>query len=73
MKACDKNIQKTLDLAAKMIDLANQGVEEREDNGCAILYGVLLDSGYKIKKLAEKEKKIHIQKGWWQEHTGDDQ
>ncbi|MCF8107441.1 MAG: hypothetical protein K9J81_00460 [Desulfohalobiaceae bacterium] len=48
-----------------MIDLANQGVADREDDACAILYGVLLDSAYKIKRLAEKEKEIHISKGWW--------
>jgi hypothetical protein len=65
MKPCDKNIQKTLDLTNKMIDLANQGVADREDDACAILYGVLLDSAYKIKRLAEKEKEIHISKGWW--------
>ena len=66
MKPCNKNIQKTLDLTGKMIDLANQGVDEREDDACAILYGVLLDSAYKIKKMAENEKEAHIQKGWWQ-------
>ncbi|MCF8105375.1 MAG: hypothetical protein K9K64_07830 [Desulfohalobiaceae bacterium] len=65
MKACDKNIQKTLDLAQSMIDLANQGDEDREDSGCGILYGVLLDSAYRIRKLAEKEKRAHIAKGWW--------
>ena len=65
MKPCDRNIQKTLDLTRSMIELANQGDEDREDNGCGILYGVLLDSAYRIQKLAEKEKKAHIQKGWW--------
>jgi hypothetical protein len=48
-----------------MIELAKIGDAEREDIGCGILYGVLLDSAYKIKKLAEKEKENHIKKGWW--------
>lgn len=65
MKPCDKNIQTTLDLAQSMIDLANQGDEDREDSGCGILYGVLLDSAYRIRRLAEKEKRAHIEKGWW--------
>ncbi|MBC8247458.1 MAG: hypothetical protein H8E81_07725 [Deltaproteobacteria bacterium] len=53
-----------------MIELANKGDADREDVGCGILYGILRDSGYKLKKLAEKEKKSHIQKGWWKNETG---
>ncbi len=67
MKSCDKNLKETLNISAKMIELAFQGDAEREDTGCGILYGVLLDSAYKIQKLAEKEKEAHIRKGWWQE------
>ena len=50
-----------------MIWLADQGDTDREDNGCGILYGVLRDSAYKLKKLAEEEKVNHIRKGWWPE------
>jgi hypothetical protein len=64
VKRCDQNIQKTLELVEKMVELADKGDAEREDTGCGILYGVMLDSAYKIKKLAEKEKLVHIQKGW---------
>ena len=64
MKPCDRNIQKTLEVADDLIKLAVQGDAEREDNGCGILYGVLLDSAYKIKKIAEKEKQVHIKKRW---------
>ncbi len=64
-KKCDENIQRTLDLADEMILLAQKGDEEREDSGCGIIYGILLDSGYKLRKLARKEKEAHIDKGWW--------
>ena len=64
MNPCDKNLKSTLQLTEKMIELANKGDAEREDTGCGILYGVLLDSAYKLKKLAECEKQRHIQKGW---------
>lgn len=67
LKSCDKNIKKTLELVEAMIDLANQGDMDREDPGCGVLYGTLLDSAYKNKKLAEQEKEAHITKGWWQE------
>lgn len=67
MKRCDQNIKETLDLVEKMIELASQGDVDREDVSCGILYGVILDSAYKIKKLAEEEKQAHIKKGWWKE------
>lgn len=50
-----------------MVDLSDEGDADREDTGCGILYGVLRDSAYKLKKLAEEEKKTHIKKGLWQE------
>ncbi len=48
-----------------MIELADQGDADREDTGCGVLYGVLRDSAYKIRQLAEKEKSRHQAKGWW--------
>jgi len=65
VKPCDINIKKILKLTDKMIELAETGDAQREDTGCGILYGVLLDSAYKLKRLAEKEKENHIKKGWW--------
>lgn len=66
MKPCDLHIIKALRLVEQMMELADQGDADREDNGCGILYGVLRDSAYKLKKLADEEKKNHIAKGWWQ-------
>jgi len=48
-----------------MIEVADQGDAVREDTGCGVLYGVVRDSAYRIKKLAEAEKEAHIKKGWW--------
>ena len=45
-----------------MIQLANMGDAQREDTGCGILYGIVRDAAYKIKKLAEKEKHNHSKK-----------
>ncbi|MCG6912106.1 MAG: hypothetical protein LJE94_18590 [Deltaproteobacteria bacterium] len=64
VKACDQNIKKTLLLTDQMIDLANIGDAEREDTGCGVLYGILRDSAYKIKKLAEVERRKHLEKDW---------
>lgn len=65
MKACNENIRKTLNLVEKMIALANSGDEDRDDVGCGILYGILRDSAYRIKKIAEEEVKTHEKKGKW--------
>ena len=67
MRQCDNNIKLTLELVNEMIRLADQGDENRSDSGCGILYGILRDSAYKIKKIAEEEKDAHIRKGWWKE------
>ena len=67
MKACDRNIKSTIQLAKEMIKLADKGDIDREDNGCGILYGILRDCAYKLKQLAEAEKENHIKKGWWKE------
>ncbi len=64
-KQCDINIAQTINLAQKMIKLAQSGYEQREDPGCGVLYGILLDSGYRLLDIAQKEKQAHINKGWW--------
>lgn len=65
MRACDKAIKNTICIAEKMLEIADEGDMVREDNGCGVLYGVLRDAAFKVKKLAEAEKDAHIKKGWW--------
>jgi hypothetical protein len=67
VKPCDANIKKTLRLVEAMIELADRGDIDREDVGCGILYGIMRDSAYKLKQVAEKEKQVHVRKGWWKE------
>jgi hypothetical protein len=65
MEQCNKGIIKSLDLAKEMLLLSDEGDALREDSGCGILYGIIRDSAYKIKKMAEEEREAHIKKGWW--------
>ena len=67
MKKRDLCIKKTLTLTTQMLDLADKGESVREDVNCGVLYSVIRDSAYKLRKLAEDEKKAHIEKGWWKE------
>ena len=64
-KKCDKNIVLTIEIAQQMIELAQSGYEQHEDPSCGVLYGILLDTGYRLLDLAQKEKHAHIEKGWW--------
>lgn len=64
MKPCDESILKVIALTEDMLTLSEEGDAVREDAGCGILYGVLRDSAYRIKKLAEEERLNHIRKGW---------
>ncbi len=68
-KKCDINVARTIDIAQRMIKLAQTGYEQRKDPSCGILYGILLDSGYKLLDMAQKEKHAHKQKGWWNKST----
>ncbi len=67
MKPCNANIVRTLELVDMMIALANQGDAERQDAGCGIMYGILRDSAYRLKKIAEQERNSHKLKGLWTE------
>ncbi|MBW1735698.1 MAG: hypothetical protein JRF51_16690 [Deltaproteobacteria bacterium] len=67
MRPCDESIKETIVLAEQMLKAADRGDAVREDNGCGVLYGILRDSAFKIKKLAEVERDAHIKKGWWKD------
>lgn len=62
MKTSDELLEETLQLAEKMLDLADLGDEARQDVGCGVLYGLLRDSAFKIRKLAGQEKEDHIRR-----------
>ena len=65
MPPANQCIKKTLEFADLMLKLADEGDAARKDVGCGVLYGVLRDSAYRIKKLAEAEREAHIKKGGW--------
>ena len=54
-----------LDLSREMIILADDGQEAAEDDGCRLLYAVLQDCAYKLRKKAEEEKGAHCRTGRW--------
>ncbi len=65
MKPANENIKRTLKLVKAMLELADAGDAHREDAGCGVLYGIIRDAGYKIRKQAETEKAAHVKNGDW--------
>lgn len=59
MKDDDLVLHKTLELVHRMNEIADEGDSVRRDTGCGVLYGVVRDSAYKIKQLAELEQEVH--------------
>jgi hypothetical protein len=60
--AADQCLKKTLELAERMLRLADHGDAVRNDPGCGVVYGMLRDSAYKLKQLAEAERRAHLGK-----------
>lgn len=65
MKTGNEVLEDILQLTEKMLELADLGDEAGEDVRCGVLYGLLRDSAFKIRKLAEQEKEDHIRRGAW--------
>ena len=42
-------------LADKMLVMAQNGVTECEDDSCMLIYGIIRDCGYKIRRTVEQE------------------
>ena len=69
MRPCNRIINKTIALAEQMAKIADDGDYAREDANCGVLYGILRDAAFKIRKLAEEEREAHKRKGWWAEEA----
>lgn len=61
------NLVKIIRLTHEMLALADEGDRDRLDDTCGILYGLLRDMAYQLRKLAEEECTSHKHKGKWQE------
>jgi hypothetical protein len=62
MELYNKEIVKSLDLAGEMLILSDKGDSLRENSGCGVLQGVIMDAVYRIRQPAEAEKDAHIKK-----------
>ena len=58
-----KFITEAMDLAEKLLRMAEKGILTCEEDSCLILYGVIRDCGYKIRRTVEQERGYSLQKG----------
>ena len=65
MKSYNKNIDKSLDIARKLILFADKGEMASKDDGCVLLYSIIRDCAYQIRTKAELEKENHRRSGIW--------
>jgi hypothetical protein len=63
----NENLLKTIRLTREMLALADEGDRDRNDDSCGIVYGVLRDTAYRLRKLAEQECERHKESGKWDE------
>jgi hypothetical protein len=60
------NLLKVLRLTREMLALADEGDRDRVDDACGVVYGVLRDTAYRLRSLAEEECERHKSAGKWE-------
>lgn len=65
MQPFNENLNRLVRITREMLALADEGDRDRNDDSCGILYGILRDNGYRLRKLAEEECQKHKQAGKW--------
>ena len=61
----NQNIQRVNELTREMLALADEGDRDRNDDSCGILYGILRDMAYRLRKLSDEECERHKTAGKW--------
>ena len=64
-RAFNDNLKRTIKLTREMLALADEGDRDRNDDSCGILYGIMRDTAYRLRALAEKECDKHRNAGKW--------
>ena len=54
-RSSDKYIYKALEIAEALMSTANEGEAVSNDDGCSILFAVMRDCAYKIRKQAQRQ------------------
>ena len=60
----NENLLRTVRLTREMLALADEGDRDRDDNTCGIIYCILRDTAYRLRKLAQEEFDRHEDGHW---------
>lgn len=63
----NENLRRLIRLTREMLALADEGDRDRLDDSCGILFGVLRDMAYRLRKTAEVECESHQNAHHWDE------
>ena len=66
LSRCNEHIRETIAIAHRLMELADEAEAESKDNGCAVLYGIVRDCAYRIRREAQREEEAHKRKGQWE-------
>ena len=61
----NENLLRVQRLTNEMLALADEGDEHRDDPACGIIYGILRDMAYQLRRLAQQECEKHKTAGKW--------
>lgn len=65
------NLCRLVNLTREMMALADEGDRDRDDASCGILYGILRDTAYRLRALAQEECEKHRTAGKWDVDAAD--
>jgi hypothetical protein len=57
----DENLRRTIRLTREMLALADEGDRDRLDASCGVIYGLMRDMAYRLRKTAEAECARHLE------------
>ena len=64
-RSINENLRRLKRLTNDMVALADDGDRSRDDASCGILYGILRDTAYRLRKLTDQECEEHRKAGKW--------
>ncbi len=62
-----ENLKRVQRLTREMLALADEGDRDRIDDTCGIVFGVLRDMAYRLRKMTDEEIERHRAAGRWED------
>ena len=63
----NENLRMLIRMTREMLALADEGDRDRLDDSCGILFGILRDMAYRLRRLGQEECESHMKAGRWDE------